>query len=895
MREWPFVGRDAELARLSKLIADPEARGVVLAGPAGVGKTRVGLELLKRATAAGMVPERVMATKIKTELAFAAVTMLLPEGSHHRPVGELAELAHALASEVIRRAGAGRLALLVDDAHLLDDGSAMLIHQLVMRRSVFVIATVATGEPAPGPVVALWKEDLVERVDLEPLGDESIEQTVSDFLGGPVAGAVVVSLARRSRGNMLFVRELVHGALAQEALRCEGGIWHLVSELYPSKRLVELLESRLADTDPDEREILELLAVGEPLSDSELGTLASEALLDQLEKKGLISASLVHGRFSVVLAHPLYGEVLRSGISAGRMRRLTRGLAEALEAAGSHRPDDLLRIGTWRLKCGGGKPDLLLAAATIGFDRFDYALAEELAQAAIEAGAGFDAQLLLGELTARQGDRAGAEAQLLRLWIMAGDDAHRTRVALARVDNALYRIRHDDAIRICAEALSVVEDPRSRSAIEVRRSWAVAYASGPQAAVESVEAIAGEPDDATRIVNSAEAFFLAHLGRSSDALRAVSAGEEARRRVTGELHWPSAFHGFFRCEALAVAGRFVEMEETAADIYQSALNESSLVGEATGAHQLASALAERGRVRSAVRYAREASTLFGSLGDTLPLSQSQLLVAYVCALTGDASAAADAMAQFDRLQLPTVWHSLGTQYARGWVAAASNNLPLARHLFEEEVTTAERYGDLARAGAALHALVRIGYPAPAAEPLRSLAARVEGDLAALRAAHACALLDKDAGRLDEASRRFEAIGADLLAAEVAADTAVIWRQARESRQAKAAEHRAAKLLDQCEGATTPATGSVEARARLTPTERETAVLAGEGWSNKEIATQLNVAIRTVESRLQTIYAKLGVSSRIDLGAQLTRSESERPEKRPSPRKSKPPRSEFESQ
>jgi DNA-binding CsgD family transcriptional regulator len=55
---------------------------------------------------------------------------------------------------------------------------------------------------------------------------------------------------------------------------------------------------------------------------------------------------------------------------------------------------------------------------------------------------------------------------------------------------------------------------------------------------------------------------------------------------------------------------------------------------------------------------------------------------------------------------------------------------------------------------------------------------------------------------------------------------------------------------------------------LTPSERDTASLAAVGHSNKQIATHFGVSIRTVESRLQQVYTKLGISSRADIGRHL---------------------------
>ncbi|WP_449277729.1 LuxR C-terminal-related transcriptional regulator [Leucobacter sp. GX24907] len=60
------------------------------------------------------------------------------------------------------------------------------------------------------------------------------------------------------------------------------------------------------------------------------------------------------------------------------------------------------------------------------------------------------------------------------------------------------------------------------------------------------------------------------------------------------------------------------------------------------------------------------------------------------------------------------------------------------------------------------------------------------------------------------------------------------------------------------------------RERLTPRENETAQLAAEGLSNREIAERMNCSVRTVESHLSQARAKLGVTNREDLGARLHR-------------------------
>jgi DNA-binding NarL/FixJ family response regulator len=55
---------------------------------------------------------------------------------------------------------------------------------------------------------------------------------------------------------------------------------------------------------------------------------------------------------------------------------------------------------------------------------------------------------------------------------------------------------------------------------------------------------------------------------------------------------------------------------------------------------------------------------------------------------------------------------------------------------------------------------------------------------------------------------------------------------------------------------------------LCATELRVAVLVAEGRSNKEVAAELFVSVRAVESNLSQVYAKLGIRSRTELARRI---------------------------
>ena len=871
--EWPFLGRAGELHRLRELLTGDPPCGVVVAGPVGVGKTRLAAEGLLVAERGGLATARVTATRSAAAVPFGALAPLLPPVLHGEGamVDHRADLLRRSVDALVERADGRHLVVFVDDAHLLDDASATLIHQLAATPSASVLATLRAGEAAPDPVVALWKDGLAERLDLGGLRTEAVEEVLTAALDGPIDRAAATHLAVRCQGNVLFLRELVLGALHDGALSRDGGIWHLVGPLAPSDRLVELVEARLTGLAPAERAVLEVVSFAEPLGRAELSVLGDPALAEVLERRGLLVSRKNGRRLEVGLAQPLYGEVLRARLSALQVPGIARQLAEALEATGLRRREDTLRVATWRLETGGGHPDLMLAAAYAARWRYDFPLAERLARAAVEAAPRFDAALLAAQMASLQNRGDEAEAELATLAAGALDEAQRGLVAISRVDNAMLLGRMDDGLQLAETAKAAVADPAWRDEIEAKGATLVFATQGPAAAAAVVEPLLQRAGGRALVWACViGAYGAARMGRLESALDITATGHAAHLALTRPLEWEPSLHLFIRCEALAHAGRLAESQALATREYLQGLAERSVEKQCFFAFHLGRVVGDRGDVQTAERYLREAVTLWRGIGRPQLAGEALVFLALALALSGRADQAMETLRELESKDggPPILFTATEFHVARAWAAVAAGDLPAALRVLDDAVTRAEDVGDVVGHATALHSLARLGHAKEVAVALAAVAAQVEGDLVPARLTHTEALAKGDANGLLAAANAFEAMGADLLAAEAAADAAVASRRAGEPKAAAAAERRAGILASRCPGAVTPALQMIETRARLTQAEREAALLAAAGRSNKEIADELFLSVRTVENRLQRVYEKLGVSSRAELSAAL---------------------------
>ena len=158
-----------------------------------------------------------------------------------------------------------------------------------------------------------------------------------------------------------------------------------------------------------------------------------------------------------------------------------------------------------------------------------------------------------------------------------------------------------------------------------------------------------------------------------------------------------------------------------------------------------------------------------------------------------------------------------------------------------------------------------GLPEPIAAQLRELAARCDCRLIDARAGHAAALAGGDGKALVTAGERLEAIGATAAAVDALVAAARLFLAEGRQDSARRAAGRAMELHPTGQGTDFPTIDGLDGIAvELSPREAQIAALVARGLTNHEIAEQLVLSVRTVETYVYRAMQKRGVESRHEL-------------------------------
>ncbi|HXD63892.1 MAG TPA: LuxR C-terminal-related transcriptional regulator [Solirubrobacteraceae bacterium] len=848
---WPLVGRDRELAEIAAARADDGCHGVVVVAQAGVGKSRLAREAQATAEREGALIEWVQATRSAATVPLAAFADLVPD--EVRSDDTVALLRRC--GEDLRERAAGRPVVLgVDDAQLLDPMSATLVLHLATSASAFVLATVRAGEPCPDAIVSLWKDDAARRIELGALGDEDVRALVETALADPVEEAALRWVTDVSRGNALYVRELVRGAVDDGALVHGDGFWRMDGPPSTNASLVELVGRRMAELTTGERELVELLALGEPLTLAEIGALSSEHTLIAAEADDLVALTAGEVR----LSHPLYGEAVRATLPPLRGRSLRLRLVEALRSREPLGPGDALRVARLLLDSDAALPAELARDAAEAANRAgDPDLGAQLAELA-GAGSELPAGMLLAQAHSMRNRYEDAEAALAAVepQAAASPDAHdyvRQRLSLYQ-----WGLRRPAEITTLLErATTWSEDPDWQGFVARIGDTYRALQAGLELPQRELSAVA---TDVTRRSHATIRILSALMAGDGDAA--------ARDAFAAPLEVPMDDAGVAALAVLSLAAlesgvRWPDLELSMARIVRDGVRAHDHGAAGVAAFTLGRLQFLRGRYRDAARWVAEARVHTRQRDPFNSAVPIESLAVGVAASTGDYEGTAAALERLHdacerREPLPV--QRVLVRRAEGWALRLRNPAEAARRLLEDTAALSDMPGLV---GQLAYDALRAG--ALAAPVLEDLAARCESRLVTAYARHASARAARDGTALLEAAEEMAAIGALRYAVEAASDAAVAFIATGRQDSARRAAARARELHLPDQGGELPPIDGLDATAvDLTPREAQLIELASQGLSNAEIADRLIISVRTVETHLYRGMQKLGVSDRREL-------------------------------
>jgi DNA-binding CsgD family transcriptional regulator len=803
------------------------------------------------------------------------------------------------------------LVVVVDDLQWADEWSLVVWHRLA--RTVTQLPLLLAGAYRPVPrrrELTALRRSVREQGGLVlrpgPLSQQHVDLVVDRLLGNP-PGPALRQMAAQSGGNPMYLRELVAALKREDAIVTDGGVAELRSRREPVS-LAGAIASRLTFLSPETTRMLRVASLlGVEFSVLDVATVLAESPIATAPavQEAQAAEVVVETGLRLAFRHPLLRHALYTAIPRTVRSALHRHAAEALAAAGADIEDvttQLLAAGTvddWVLDWLVASSETLTArapelAATLlrravdqvqrddprwevlaarlattlfrtGDNRQAQARASEVlavttdpkvaaamhwvsAYLALRMGRGHEVQATLRAATTSPDLPEGPRARLLAMAAALTARATRDLDAARRLGDQAVLLG-----RAAGDPTAVALGLHTRSVVDLVRRDPVTSLDHVTAALAALGDDDSDPEgaDVRLLLLANQVYALLMLDRIGDAEQAVAVARTAAEhsgvsRSAGTVHMMAAALDY-------LTGRW---DDAAAEL-DSTPDLGDTTYRALSAHGISALLAVRRDQRAAARAHLNALRNQSLTGPNDRNFADYLIVARAlgAARDGDPEAvrvfATILEPRFDVMLRRFDW------------------LPLL-------VRMALQAGDAAIA-------------AVAAETARREAEATGGAPAVRAAAQRCAaLLSGDPQPLREVAEHYRRVGRVTGLAEVLEDLAVALAAAGRSAEAHTALTEAVELYDRMGAAWDVRRAAARGRGvgvrlgsrgprrrptrgweALTPTERRIAGLVAEGRSNPDIATEMVLSRRTVQTHVSRILTKLEAHSRVEIAREVT--------------------------
>ncbi len=920
MRMGPTIlSRTRELDAIARFLdAIPEApSALVLAGPAGIGKTTLWEDGVDDAAQRGYRVLRARPTEAEARLSYAALTDLvgasfdetraalppvqaraLAAALLREPTDEASEgrlVATAFTGVLARLAADGPLVVAIDDAQWLDGASRRVLEFAARRLEgpTGMLTTVRTDDAGDAPLGLrrAFPEERFALLVVGPLSMGALHHLMRERLDVSPPRPVLARIATASGGNPYFALELARTVADDDAEST------LADPLRVPRTLQELVADHLNSLSDAGREAaLVAASLSSPTDELVVTAGVSAAALAEVEQAGV----LIRERGRLRFAHPLLASVVYASAADEPRRLVHRRLAEIVvddEERARHLAQstsvadataaNAIELGARRAAQRGAQDEAselyaaarrltpgdrpndaarrLLGGAAASNAVGEFATARALAESALDEASDGElrAEILtfLARLAWFSGNADQAAALVERALHEVADDEARGAI-LARLAQFNFAYDFERAVEYSDAALASLRE--DRDPVLVAHALIYRFFGGAMRGLgarrELLErGLELEARALPRLPDgpASRPLIWFHCVDEFDAARARHAFEDEWYRERGEEVWVADRLSHLAAAELR-AGRW-ELAERQTEASCTMLDPLEIGGpRAMVFEKRALVDAHVGRVDRARATLSPLVERFEASGQRWWAANSLSTLGFAEFAAGDAAAADEA------------WRRM---HVHAEAVGAREILADRSEPFHVEALLA--LGDVDGARNVLERLEQRGRVLPriwidiALPRARALVVAADGDLPAALTLLAdveldpgvvpfelaCNLLVK--GRLARRAKR------KLIAAEALRAALALFEQLG----APAWIERTKEELDRV---------GLRRRApdELTAGERKVAELAATGMTNRQVAEAAFMSPKTVEANLARVYRKLGIGSRAELGARLALEERE---------------------